>query len=126
MIERYLANENFPAASVRHLRSRGDDVLYAAEDLVGASEEQVLKTALHQDRVVLAFDRDFGEMIFHQRLPAPAGIVLFRLKQQPPEATLSFLQVFFDSQPVLRNMFTVSSPGQFRQIPLSESASPSA
>ena len=83
-------------------------------------------TALDQDRVVLTFDRDFGEMIFHQRLPAPSGIVLFRLKQQPSEATLSFLQAFFDSQPVLRNMFTVSSPGQFRQIPLSESANPSA
>jgi predicted nuclease of predicted toxin-antitoxin system len=103
---------------VRHLRIGGDDVVYAAEVLVGASDEQVLKTALEQDRVVLTFDRDFGEMVFHQRLPAPAGIVLFPLHQQPPEATLSFLQAFFDSQPILRKMFTVSSHGQFRQIAL--------
>ena len=67
MSERYLANENFPAATVRWLRGRGDDVLHAAETLVGESDAALLQTALSQDRVLLTFDQDFGELVFHQR-----------------------------------------------------------
>ena len=43
MSERYLANENFPAEIVRHLRRRGDDVLYAAEETVGASDVELFR-----------------------------------------------------------------------------------
>ena len=96
MSERYLANENFHAEIVRHLRRRGDDVLYAAEEIVGASDIELLRKALADDRIVLS-----------------------RLRQQPPDAILGFLRAFLDSNPSLRGMFTVSSPGQFRQIPLS-------
>jgi hypothetical protein len=96
MSERYLTNENFPAEIIHHLRRRGDDVLYAAEEIVGASDIELLRKALADDRIVLS-----------------------RLRQQPPDAILGFLRAFLDSNPSLRGMFTVSSPGQFRQIPLS-------
>ncbi len=60
MNERFLANENFPAAIVRSLRARGCDVVYAAESLVGASDEIILIEAVRGNRVLLTFDRDFG------------------------------------------------------------------
>jgi predicted nuclease of predicted toxin-antitoxin system len=119
MSERYLANENFPAEIVHHLRRRGDDVLYAAEEMVGAPDIELLRRALADDRIVLTFDRDFGELVFRNRQPAASGVVLFRLRQQPPDLTLNFLLAVFDSNPQLRGMFSVCSPGQFRQIPLS-------
>jgi predicted nuclease of predicted toxin-antitoxin system len=119
MSERYLANENFPGSMVRLLRYQGNDVLYAAESLVGSSDRIIIETALSQDRVVLTFDRDFGELVFRHRSPPASGIVLFRLGALPPNALLSFLQDFFASNPTLRNYFTVVSPGQFRQVPLS-------
>jgi predicted nuclease of predicted toxin-antitoxin system len=118
MSERYLANENFPAAQVRTLRDQGDDVLHAAEILAGASDQVILQTALDQDRVLLTFDRDFGELVFHQHQPPAPGIVLFRLRQQPPDVVLPFLQAFFAVRPTLRGFFTVASPGQFRQTSL--------
>lgn len=124
MSERYLANENFPARIVSFLRKRGDDVLSAAQDLTGASDEAVLSRSIQDDRILLTFDRDFGALAFHQRMPATSGIVLFRLKQLPPHVIHHFLQTFFDSQPILRGMFTVSSPGQLRQILLSKSTRP--
>ena len=119
MSERYLANENFPAAMVRWLRDRGNEVLHAAETLVGESDAVLVHTALGQDRILLTFDQDFGELVFHQRQPPAPGIVLFRLKQQPPASVLPFLQGFFETNPVLRGFFSVASPGQFRQTPLS-------
>lgn len=41
MTDRYPANENFPTAIVRTLRAAGNDVLYAAETLIAAPDEQV-------------------------------------------------------------------------------------
>ncbi len=118
MSERYLANENFPAAIVRWLREQGDDVAHAAETLAGVSDEVVLRVALEQDRILLTFDRDFGQLVFQQRRPPAPGVVVFRLAQQSPAATLSFLRAFFLSQPTVRGFFTVVSPGLFRQVPL--------
>jgi predicted nuclease of predicted toxin-antitoxin system len=120
MSERYLANENFPAWIVHFLRTHGDDVLYAAESLVAASDEVVLREAVNQARVLLTFDRDFGELVFRRRQPPAPGIVLFRLGGQSPDGLLSFLQAFFASQPKLRGFFTVASPGHFRQVRLGE------
>ncbi len=118
MIERYLANENFPAMMVRLLREQRNDVIHAAETLVGAPDERILHAAVEQDRVLLTLDRDFGELVFHrQKTPAP-GIVLFRMGQMSPDGMLSFLQTFFEPQPPLRGFFTVASPGHFRQVPL--------
>ena len=119
MSERYLANENFPARIVHDLQSHGDDVLYAAKEMTGASDEEVLAKAIRENRILLTFDRDFGELAFHQRMPVSSGVVLFRLKQLPPEVIHHFLRTFFESGATLRGMFTVASPGQFRQIPLS-------
>ena len=92
--------------------ARIDDVLSAARDLAGVSDAVVPARSIQDDRVLLTSNRDFGELAFHQRMPTTSGIVLFRLKQLPAHVIHHFLQVFFESQPMLRGMFTVSSPGQ--------------
>lgn len=118
MTERYLANENFPALVVQHLRQLGNDVLYAAENMVGAVDPVILQTALAQDSVLLTFDRDFGELVYRQRQPSAPGIVLFRLQHLPPATMLSYVESFLVTAPGLRTFFTVVSPGQCRQTPL--------
>ncbi len=115
MSERFLANENFPAAIVSWLRERGDDVVHAAESLIGAPDAELLEVARNQGRIILTFDRDFGELVFHQRHPAARGIVLFRLRRQSPGVVLPFLQSFSQSGVDMEGVFTVASPGQFRQ-----------
>lgn len=120
MNERFLANENFPAVIVRNLREKDGDVVHAAESLVGASDEAILAEAARGNRVLLTFDRDFGEMVFRRRQTPAPGIVLFRLAQLHPEAMLSFLKAFFESRPALRGFFTVASPGHFRQVRMPE------
>ena len=87
MSERYLADENFPAGLVQFLRTHGDDVLYAAESLISSSDEDVLREAVTQSRVLLTFDRDFGELVFRCRQPSAPGIVLFRLSGQSGRKT---------------------------------------
>lgn len=114
----FLANENFPRRIVGWLQAQGHDVTHAAIELIGASDEELLEIARTEDRILLTFDRDFGELVFHQRKRPAPGIVLFRLRQQPATVVLKFLQSFFESDPELIGYFTVAAPGQFRQTPL--------
>jgi predicted nuclease of predicted toxin-antitoxin system len=81
---RFLANENFPAASVRHLRQSGHDVRYVIEDFPSVEDAAVLRRAQDEQRVVLTFDRDYGELIFKQRLPVPLGVIHFRFDPATP------------------------------------------
>jgi predicted nuclease of predicted toxin-antitoxin system len=112
--ERYLADENFPAAIVRYLRSQGDEVFFVAESMASASDEGILSAAVAEDRVILTFDSDFGELVIRRQRTA-AGVVLFRLKQQSPDVLLPFLMAFFSLRPTLRGFFTVATPNQVRQ-----------
>lgn len=83
---RLLANENFPGPVVRELRSRGHDVLAAKESMRGADDERILERARAEGRVLLTFDKDFGEIAVRSGIQEPCGVVLFRLRGSNPVA----------------------------------------
>lgn len=91
-----LANENFPQAAVNALRSAGFDVLWARTDMPGAPDEVVIARAEVESRLLLTFDKDFGELAYRHGLSATCGVVLFRLAVPSPDEvarrTLSVLQ----------------------------------
>jgi len=74
-----LADENFPRYAVDALREEGYDVVWIRTESPGIADEQVLERAMDEERVLITFDKDFGEMAFHQNLPADCGIILFRI-----------------------------------------------
>lgn len=84
MTLRLLTNENFPLASVRALRCAGFDVFSGSESLPGAKDDAVLKLAADQGRILLTFDRDYGELVYHHRLPCPPAIVYLRFDPATP------------------------------------------
>jgi predicted nuclease of predicted toxin-antitoxin system len=81
---RILADENFPADAVEALRERGHDVAWVRLDAPGSSDAEVLARAQVEDRVLITFDKDFGELAFGSGLPASSGIVLFRVSAPSP------------------------------------------
>ena len=82
---RFLANENFPLASVHLLRKNGHDIASMTEDSPGATDLQVLQRAYLEKYIILTFDRDYGELIFRHLAPTPPGVIYFRLDPQTPE-----------------------------------------
>jgi predicted nuclease of predicted toxin-antitoxin system len=76
---RFLADENFPFDAVSALRDVGHDVLWIRESAPGIDDEKVLNWAETEECIVLTFDKDFGELAFHRKLPASCGIILFRI-----------------------------------------------
>ncbi|GAA6616167.1 DUF5615 family PIN-like protein [Scytonema sp. NUACC26] len=77
---RFLANENFPGDAVEALRNLGHDVTWIRTDAPGIADTEVLNRAQSDARILLTFDKDFGELAFRSRLPATCGIILFRIK----------------------------------------------
>lgn len=76
---RFLADENFPLDAVKALRQRGQDIVWIRTESPGISDPEVLSRAQAENRILLTFDKDFGELAFKTRLPADSGIVLFRI-----------------------------------------------
>lgn len=76
---RLLANENFPLDAVEALRANEHDVAWIREDSRGALDDQILLRAQQENRIVVTFDKDFGELAFRSKLPAQSGVILFRL-----------------------------------------------
>lgn len=81
---RILANENFPQAAVNALRQDGHDVLWVRTESPGISDREVLARAQLDARVVVTFDKDFGELAFRYGLPAECGIILSRIAMPSP------------------------------------------
>ncbi len=80
-----LANENFPLLAVAAMRNAGHDVVWARTDMPGAADDVILHRAQDENRLVVTFDKDFGELAFRWGLPASCGVILFRLRTQSPE-----------------------------------------
>jgi predicted nuclease of predicted toxin-antitoxin system len=81
---RILADENIPAEVVAALRAHGHDVEWMLSEASGSTDDVVLARAQAGARVLITFDKDFGELAFRSRLPAGSGVVLFRVTAASP------------------------------------------
>ena len=83
---KWLADENIPGAAVAFLRRHGEDVMAIAQIAPGIPDEEVLERARTDRRILLSFDRDHGDLIFHHGIAAPPAVVYFRLSPSDPQA----------------------------------------
>jgi predicted nuclease of predicted toxin-antitoxin system len=115
---RLLANENFPGLAVEALRGRGHDVAWIRVDAPGSSDREVLARAASEGRLLITFDKDFGELAFRARLPAGAGIVLFRLAPSSPEAVARIAVAALENRSDWAGHFSVVEESRLRMTPL--------
>src|SRR5436853_5990447 len=64
-----------------YLKKQGHDVRAIATDYTpGIEDEEVLKIAKNEQRILITNDKDFGELVFRYYHPH-AGVLLLRLKR---------------------------------------------
>ncbi len=80
---KFLANENVPVSSVNYLKSKGYDITSIGVDEAGVSDQQFMDIATKQDRTIITYDSDYGELIFKYGFKPNAGVIFIR--QQPTE-----------------------------------------
>ncbi len=64
MTIRFLADESCDFAVARALRRVGFDVLCISESSPRAEDSKVIRIALHEGRIVLTEDKDFGRLVY--------------------------------------------------------------
>lgn len=83
---KFLADGNFPTTSVHYLPNRGFDVTAIGIDNPGISDEQPIKIATQEQRTILTFGSDYGELIFMHNYQPLAGLVYNRVLPNSPES----------------------------------------
>lgn len=81
---KFLANENFPFHSIVYLQSKGFDIKGVGIDFQGISDKEVIALAEKEQRTILTFDRDYGELIFKYGNKPTQGVIFLRLKKYKP------------------------------------------
>lgn len=72
-----LANENFPYKSIIYLKKKGYDIISIGMDNPSILDAEVMLIAMKEERVILTFDRDYGELIFKHNYKPDWGVIFF-------------------------------------------------
>jgi predicted nuclease of predicted toxin-antitoxin system len=117
-----LANENVPGDAVAALRQQGHEVAWVREDAPGSLDTQVLQRAQDEGKVLITFDKDFGELAFRHGLPATCGIILFRISTPSSEYIARLAVAALNQRQDWAGHFSVIDDTQIRMTPLPSSS----
>lgn len=96
---KFLADESLGLKVAKNLNSLGFDILAVAQTARGASDAKVLMCAYEKDRIIITTDKDFGYLVFKERL-ATQGVILLRLKKESVQNLtfhlVNFLNIYKD------------------------------
>lgn len=109
-----VADEGVDRPIVERLRTEGHQIWYVAEMAPSIPDAAVLSLANHESALLMTADKDFGELVYRQRL-VHNGVILLRL-----EGLLSgtkagiVVQCLEEHGSELFQSFTVINPGNIR------------
>lgn len=111
---RFLADENFPGGAVALLNANGHDVVWVRVAAPGSADIDILAWAARDNRVILTFDKDFGEIAWRTGLPASSGVLLFRLPMRPGAKMHADLASRINERSDWAGHFSVIEPARVR------------
>jgi predicted nuclease of predicted toxin-antitoxin system len=111
---RFLADENFPRAAVAALEAAGHDIVCVRLAAPGAADSDVMAAAASESRILLTFDKDFGELAARSALPPGCGVVLFRVPAPSSDAAGKRLAARIAARDDWNGHFSVIEPGRVR------------
>jgi predicted nuclease of predicted toxin-antitoxin system len=111
-----LANENFPLSSIKILKESGYDIVAVGQEFAGILDSEVIAYAISEDRTILTFDRDYGELIFKKGFRPQAGVIYLRWENFQPNEPGEYLIELFKSKEIhFESTLTVIGLDHIRQ-----------
>lgn len=99
-----LLDENIGTLVEVSLHRAGFDTVSVLKTMRGASDADVIKRALAEDRTVVTLDRDFGYLV-HREAKSHAGVIFLRLKDESPQNIARILKKFTQHLPKAKSKF---------------------
>jgi len=113
----FLADENFPRKAVESLQKKNIDIVSVSEIAPGAKNGEVARLAVKGKRVLLTFDKDFGEWVYKEGISV--GVVLFRLSHFNEQELVRLVsETLLEIKENLQEAFTVVESDRVRIVPL--------
>lgn len=78
---RFLVDECASPSLAYWLQEKGHDVFSVYDQAQGINDEEVLRIALEEERILITVDKDFGEKIFREKR-LHHGVILLRLNDE--------------------------------------------
>jgi predicted nuclease of predicted toxin-antitoxin system len=113
---RFLADANIPRVLVERLREAGHDVFWAWSAPPRTSDEELITMASREKRVVITYDKGFGDLVFRQR--HTTGVILLRLREISVEDTVALVTSVLSARNDWNEHFTVIEQERVRITPL--------
>jgi predicted nuclease of predicted toxin-antitoxin system len=114
---RLLVDENIATFAITALRQAGHDVVSVSEVAPRIRDSEIFAWGQREKRIIVTFDKDFGDLIFREQLPA-AGVVLVRAFQRNPTGQAEFLLTMFVDEARWIGRFSTIDEDGIRQRPL--------
>lgn len=123
-MSRYLANENFPLEAIKMLRADGADILSATESYRGIDDRSLLRESIKAERILITFDKDFGEFVFRYKTGVPCGIILLRFKPKSARHVYEIVSELLRRKFTFEGHYSVVTEKKIRMIPIEKSNFP--
>jgi len=115
---KFLVDECCDSELIAGLRADGHDVLAVEEYRRSEDDEEVLRIAFDEERILVTEDRDFGELVFRFQLPA-RGIIYLRFSIAKRDQKLPRMRELLKEEAErLPGSFVVVEPERIRFRPL--------
>ena len=115
-----LADENFPRLAVEALAGSGHDVVWIRIAAPEMSDQTIFEWAVREGRIILTFDKDFGEIARRADISGPCGIILFRLAVSSARQLTEKIVEAIASRSDWAGNFSVVDANRIRIRPMSE------
>ena len=95
---KFLTDENISASLVKAIRKNGYDVKDIKEEkLFGTKDNEILKIANKENRIVLTHDKDFANLL-NSPLTSHKGVILLRFVNQSPKNVINHFIPLLNSE----------------------------
>ncbi|TVQ00959.1 MAG: hypothetical protein EA359_14795, partial [Balneolaceae bacterium] len=86
------------------------------DEFPGISDDEVIRIAKDKQLIILTFDKDYGELIFKQKIKKPPAVIFFRFKGFEPNFAGNLLVDLINNREIIfMNKFTVIEEKGIRQ-----------
>jgi predicted nuclease of predicted toxin-antitoxin system len=115
---RLFLDENVSPIIGDALRAAGHDVSMAADVCPGAPDDEVVRLAQAEGRVLVTEDKDFGDLAVRQRKRPPGLIRLALLRWSPAQKAARLVAVLGSDGGRVQSAILTVEPGRVRRRPL--------
>ena len=113
---RFLIDECTGPAVAKWLKKEGHEVFSVYEEARGLGDDEIVRQAFAENRILITNDKDFGEKIFRDN-PPHKGIILLRLNDERKANKITVIQQMLESySKELGNNFIVVTENRVRIV----------